>query len=325
MGTEPDSDKKEPDRGDQCLDIPADSSSTSVNVVKEISAFQAYVRIFGHAAPVDRALQVIAVVAAIASGAGIASQNLIFGEFITTITNYVSGQTSPSQLRERAAQLSLYFVYLGIGRFVLSYTYNTLFTFTSYRIVRHIRHAYLRAALSQEIAFFDAGTSGSVATQATSNGRLIQGGISEKFGLVFQGMSSFITAFTIAFVVQWKLTLICLCIAPATLIVNGMAAGFMAGYETGILQIQAQSNDYAENFLSSARTVHAFEMRTKLIKRFNEYLTDAHNLGKKISPLFGMLLSTEYCIIYLGYGLAFWQGIRMLARGEIEDSGTIFM
>lgn len=219
---------------------------------------------------------------------------------------------------------SLYFVYLGIGRFVLPFLYNALLTYAATRVVRNIRHAYLRAALSQEVAFYDLGTAGSIATQATSNGRLIQAGIAEKLGLGFQGVSAFVTAFIVAFVVQWKLTLICLCIAPAVIIVTGGVAALEAKNETRMLDIFAQANSFAEGVLASIRTVQAFEMRARLVGKFDGFLEEAHSVGKKNGPLFGALFSAEYTIIYLGFGLAFWQGIRMLARGEIEDSGTIF-
>lgn len=295
------------------------------DVVAQQSGFATYTRIFKYANTVDYSLQAVAILAAIVSGAGIALQNLIFGEFITVLTRYTSGTLTPDQFREDATRLALYFVYLGIGRFGLSYIYNTLLTYTSHRIIRNIRRQYLKAALSQEIAFFDIGSGGSISTQAMSNGRLMQGGISEKFGLTFQGASTFITAFIIAFVAQWKLTLICLCIAPATLLVNGAAAGIMAGHETKMLEIFAQSNSFAEGVLSSARTISAFGMQQRLVEKFDSYLIAAHSVGKKISPFFGLLFSSEYCIIYLGYGLAFWQGVRMLARGVIEDAGTIFM
>ncbi len=218
----------------------------------------------------------------------------------------------------------LYFVYLGIGRFVLSYFYNALLTYAGYRIVRNIRHAYLRSALSQEVAFFDFGTGGSIATQATSNGRLIHGGISEKLGLTFQGLAAFVTAFIVAFATSWKLTLITLCVAPATIIVMGVVGGIEAGYETKILEAHAQANSFAEGILSSIRTVHAFEMRERLVAKFDGYLVNAHRWGDKISPLLGAMFSAEYTIIYLGFGLAFWQGIHMLARGDMDSSGQIF-
>ncbi|KAF5702669.1 ABC transporter [Fusarium globosum] len=301
-------------------DGPLDTTSTTE---KEPQTWP-YARIFKFGGIFEHSMQAVAIFAAICSGAGIALQNLIFGRFITVVIDFASAKTSPSHLRDEAATLALYFVYLGIGRFVLSYAYNTLLTYAAYRLTRNIRHAYLRAALSQEVAFFDLGTSGSIAAQASPNGRLIQGGISEKLGLLFQGISTLVTAFIIAFIFQWKLTLICLCIAPATLIINGAAAGIMAGHETNILEIHSQANSFAENILSSARTIHAFEMRDRLVRKFNTYLTDAHHVGNKISPHFGTLLSAEYCIVYLGYGLAFWQGIRMFSKGEIDQPGEIF-
>lgn len=215
-------------------------------------------------------------------------------------------------------------MYIGIGRFFLSYTYNSLLTYNAYRVVRTIRLTYLKAALRQELAFYDLGTGGSVAAQATTNGRLIQEGISEKLGLTAQGLSAFVTAFIVAFATNWKLTLITLCIAPASIIVMAVTAVIEAGLETQVLEIYAQANSFAEGVLASARTVHAFEMRSRLVSKFDEYLGEAHRVGDKISPLFGILFSSEYCIIYLGFALAFWQGIQMLSRGEIESSGEIF-
>ncbi|RYP72290.1 hypothetical protein DL771_004264 [Monosporascus sp. 5C6A] len=309
------------------IENPAGAAAAAVpspDMPEEESPLNAYKRIFRYAGPLEYTAQAVAIVAALGSGAGIALQNLIFGRFVTVIADFSSGSSSPDAFRSDSVRLALYFVYLGIARFALSYVYNTLFTYAAYRIVRNIRHEYLSAALRQEIAFFDFGTAGSIATQATSNGRLIQGGIAEKLGLSFQGIAAFVTAFIIAFIVQWKLTLICLCIAPATMLVMGVVAGIEAGYETKILEIYAQGNSFAEAVLASARTVHAFEMRARLVNKFDEYLTDAHKIGSKLSPLFGILFSAEYTIIYLGFGLAFWQGIRMLARGELDGSGDIF-
>ncbi|KAJ1322889.1 ATP-binding cassette subfamily B (MDR/TAP) member 1 [Microdochium nivale] len=289
------------------------------------SAFSAYRRIFRHASAADKAMQATAILAALASGAGIAAQNLIFGRFITVITDFATGALPAPAFRDAVSQLALYFVYLGIGRLVLAYAYNTLLTWAAYRIVRNIRQAYLRAALRQEVAFYDsAGSGGSVATQATSNGRLIQGGISEKLGLTFQGVGAFVTAFVIAFAVQWKLTLMCVWIPPVTVGVTGVVAGLGAKIETEVLDIHGHANAFAESVFSSVRTTHAFEMRERLVARFDSFLVDAHAVGRRLSPLWAVLFSTEYTIIYLGFALVFWQGIKMLASGEIAETGAIF-
>lgn len=266
----------------------------------------------------------IAGIAASASGVGIASQNIIFGKFVTEFTDFDSGNAASENLRNSGAKLALYFFLLGVGRLVLAYIYNFLLTYSAYRIVTNLRHAYLKAALRQEVAYFDLGTSGSIATQAYSNGRLVQAGISEKFGLTIQGLAAFVSSFVIAFVTNWKLTLIICCIAPLTVGVMMGCAFVEAGYEAKILEHYADANSFAEGVIASIRTVHAFEMRVQLVEKFDSFLKLAHRWGNKISPLFGILFSAEYTIIYLGNALAFWRGIHMLASGEIANTGDVF-
>lgn len=301
-----------------------EKSPAGDNDLPQQPAFTAYKRIFSYAGPREKLMQAVAIGCALASGAGIACQNLIFGDFITSITTFAVGTLPADEFRTLTSRLALYFVYLGIGRFVLAYVYNTLLTYSAYTVVRNIRHDYFRAALRQEVAFYDFGTGGSVAAQATSNGRLVQGGISEKFGLTFQGVGAFVTAFVIAFAVQWKLTLICLCIPPVTIGVTGWVAAAGAKIETRVLEIHGQGNSFAESVLSSVRTTHAFEMRERLVAKFDKFLTDAHETGMKLCPLWAIMFSTEYTVIYLGFGLAFWQGVRMLASGEVTETGDIF-
>jgi ATP-binding cassette, subfamily B (MDR/TAP), member 1 len=223
------------------------------------------------------------------------------------------------------ARVSLYFFIIGIGRFLLTFGYGTLFTLAAYRTTRNIRHLYLKAGLSQEVAYFDAGTGGSIAVQATSNGRLIQAGVSEKLGLVVQGLAAFVSAFVLAFVTQWKLTLITCCIAPATLIVMGISSTIEAAIETNILKIHAQAGFFAESILSSARTVNAFGLRSRLVKDLDKYLQASRTLGNKKNALFGCMFSAEYFIVFAGVGLCFWQGIKMIATREVEAAGDVFM
>lgn len=163
----------------------------------------------------DILLEVIAVVAAVASGTALALLNLVMGKFITLLQDFVAGKSPPDVFMQDATTYSLYFFYLGVARWGLVYIYTASSTYCAYNIVRNIRRDYLRAALSQEVAYFDSGASGSVSMQATSNGSLIQSGIAEKLLLCFQAIATFIAAFIVAFISQWKLTLITCCIAPA--------------------------------------------------------------------------------------------------------------
>lgn len=192
-------------------------------------------------------------------------------------------------------------------------------------MTRNVRQSYLRAAFSQEIAYYDRGASGSISQQATTNGKLIQSGIAEKLGIAIQAISTFVAAFVIAFVTQWKLTLILIFMVPTLVIVLGTAGGIDAMIETKILQVYAQAGSYAENVLGGVRTLQAFSLRPRVMAKYGSYLQDAYTQGMKKNKLYGIVFGGQYFVVYAGMGLAFWQGIAMLDHGEISDLGTVFV
>lgn len=206
-----------------------------------------------------------------------------------------------------------------------TYIYASLSTYVAYHLTRNVRRSYLQAAFSQEIAYYDRGASGSISQQATTNGKLIQSGISEKLGIAIQAISTFVAAFVIAFVTQWKLTLILIFMVPTLLIVLGSAGAIDAMIETKILQVYAQAGSYAENVLGGVRTLQAFSLRPRVIDKYDSYLQNAYTQGMKKNKLYGIVFGGQYFVVYAGMGLAFWQGIAMLDRGEISDLGTVFV
>jgi ATP-binding cassette subfamily B (MDR/TAP) protein 1 len=68
-----------------------------------------------------------------------------------------------------------------------------------------------------------------------------------KLGLSVSSVSTFTAAFVIAFIAQWKLTLITMCIVSAILLVVDALSIPDANIETDILKIQAQAGSYAES------------------------------------------------------------------------------
>ncbi|KAI6896406.1 ATP-binding cassette multidrug transport protein, partial [Hortaea werneckii] len=196
---------------------------------KQLSAMQAYVRIFTYGTSTVLSFQAIAIIAACGSGVALALVNLVLGNFITLLSEFSSGQDVPDNFMPLVSKQSLYFVYIGIARFGCIYLYSAIMTYTALRLGRDVRHDYLRSALRQDISFFDHGSAGSISMQATSNGRLIQSGTAEKLGQMIQAATTFIAAFVIAFVSQWKLTLILICIVPALILMVGTAGGMDAG------------------------------------------------------------------------------------------------
>ncbi|KAL6233420.1 hypothetical protein BDW75DRAFT_252061 [Aspergillus navahoensis] len=272
------------------------------------------------------ALEGVAVIAAIASGVASALVNLIMGRFLSLLSDFsFAAESRPEDFMAAVQDSALKFIYIGVARLVTTYIYTSLFTYVACYLTRNVRRDYLRAALSQEIAYYDQGASGSISQQATTNGKLIQSGIAENLGIVIQAMASFVTAFVIALATQWKLTLILIFMVPTLLIVLGTAGGLDAVIEKRILQIYAQAGNYAENILGGVRTLQAFSLQSRVMAKYDSYFRDAHTHGMKKNKLYGIVFGGQYFVVFAGMGLAFWQGLSMLERGEISDLGTVFV
>lgn len=150
-------------------------------------------------------------------------------------------------------------------------------------------------------------------------------GISEKLTLTIQAISTFVSAFIIAFIIQWKLTLITISIVPTILVVTSVCISIDTKNETQLLAVHSKAGLLAEEVFSTIRTVHAFWLNPLLSSRYDKLLGDAMDIGMKKSPNYAVLFSSEFFCVYCGYGLAFWQGIRMYARGEITESGRLII
>ncbi|KAG5801005.1 hypothetical protein H9Q74_014472 [Fusarium xylarioides] len=302
---------------------PPNNSSDQSNQ-KPMSGFAAFLRIFTYCQPLDYFLELVAVLAAIGSGVAMAMMNLVIGQLMDVMGDPSRITTDPDSFMADVSNKSLYFVYIGIARLACTYVYSTLFTFVSFRVTNNIRQSYLRAALSQEISYFDHGTSGSIAMQGASNGKLIQSGIAVKLGLFFVSLTTFIASFIIAFISYWKLTLILICIMPAIMFVIGTMATIDAGIDSKNLRILSQAAQYAETALASIRTIKAFNLEPRIMHRYTSVLDVSRQLCRRKSGVYGVMFAWQYFVIYAGMGLAFWQGIRMIARGEVDGIGTVF-
>ena len=194
---------------------------------------------------------------------------------------------------------------------------------SSLRTTKALRIAFLTRLLQQDIAYFDSNQGGSPVVQVTTNANLVNQGISEKLGFAVQGVATFVAAFVVAFVVQWKLTLITICIVPVIIVVTSVCADIVVKQETNILRVNADAGSLAEEILASMKTVHAFSAFGKLTSKYDELSLESKRLGLTQSLNMAILYSVEFFCVYAGYGLAFWQGVRMYARGEIAEPGTV--
>lgn len=203
------------------------------------------------------------------------------------------------------------------------YFSTVAFIYTGEHMSQKIRGQYLAAILRQNVAFFDKLGAGEITTRITADTNLIQEGISEKVGLTMTALATFFTAFIIGFIKSWKLTLILFSTVIAITMTMGTGSRFMVNFNKQSLSSYGQGGTIAEEVISSIRNTTAFNTQDKLAKQYDKHLQIAEKWGMKAKVTLACMMGLMMCIIYLNYGLAFWQGSRFLVSGDIQLSSVL--
>jgi len=248
---------------------------------------------------------------------------VIFGQLAGTFQGFIQHTITHSTLSQNISHFTLYFIYLAIGEFVTIYIATVGFIYTGEHITQKIREQYLAAILRQNIAFFDKLGAGEITTRITADTNLVQDGISEKIGLTLTAIATFITAFVIGFVKYWKLTLILTSTIVAIVACMGGGSMFIVKYNKRSLEAYALGGTVAEEVVSSIRNATAFSTQDKLARQYDTHLTEAEKWGLKVKVALAFMIGGMMCIVYLNYGLSFWQGSRFVVAGDMTLSSVL--
>lgn len=186
-----------------------------------------------------------------------------------------------------------------------------------------IREQYLAAIMRQNIAFFDKLGAGEITTRITADTNLVQDGISEKIALTLTALATFVTAFVVAFIKYWKLTLILSSTVFAITLIMGGGSTFIIKYNKQSLASYALGGTVAEEVISSIRNATAFSTQDKLARQYDLHLQEAEKWGLKLKIALACMIGGMMGVIYLNYGLSFWQGSRYLVAGAMSLSDVL--
>lgn len=274
--------------------------------------------LYRYATTNDKLFIALGAFTAIVGGALMPMMTILFGQLSQTFTNFAVKSITPDKMQSEINRFTLYFVYLAIGEFVMVYVSTVIFIYTGEHVAQKIRQHYLGAILRQNIAFFDKLGAGEITTRITADTNLIQEGISEKIALTLSALATFFAAFVVAFIKSWKLTLILSATVFAISFIMGGGSTFIIKFNKQSLQAYGEGGTVAEEVISSIRNTAAFNTEDKLAKQYDAHLAVAEKWGFKLKFALAMMIAAMMSIVYLNYGLAFWQGSRFLIDGELN-------
>ena len=127
----------------------------------------------------------------------------------------------------------------------------------------------------------------------------------------------------IAFIKSWKLTLILSSTVFAIAAVMASGSTFIVKFNKQSLESYALGGTVAEEVISSIRNATAFGTQDKLARQYDAHLIEAERWGKKLKIALAIMIAGMMGILYLNYGLSFWQGSRFIVKGEASLSDIL--
>ena len=247
----------------------------------------------------------------------------MFGQFAGTFQKFFLGSIDDAYFRHNLNRLALYFVYLGIGQFAAVYISAMAFMYVGEHVTQKLREKYLAAVLRQNIPFFDKLGAGEVTSTITANMDLVQVGISEKVTLCVSALATFVAALVVGFVKNWRLSFVLLSVAGAIFLVMASCSAFIIKYSKLSLEAYSAGGAVAEEAISSIRTATAFNGKSKLAGKYHGSLLNTMHWGFRVKMSIGCMIASMMCVTYMQYGLAFWEGSRLLVSGHSNLANTL--
>lgn len=282
-----------------------------------------YFTIFRYATKFDLFLIFLSHFLSICAGAALPLFTIIMGNLTNDFNTFLTTGQGAEAFQDSVNHNTLYFVYLGVGIGVATAIETFLAVDRGEVITARIREQYIRGILRQNIGYFDKIGPGEITNRISSDITLIQEGISEKVNLVYTGFATFFAGLVIGFIKSWRITLILFSTIVAIILVMGGLSSFMMKYILASLSSFGKAATVAEDILSAIRTTTAFGIQSRLSQRYISFVNESFRNGVISGRFLMCMVAGIWTIVYLTYGLAFWQGARFIADGTDNPGNLI--
>ncbi|VUZ45635.1 unnamed protein product [Hymenolepis diminuta] len=218
--------------------------------------------------------------------------------------------------RDRASFLAGMFALLGFLRLFFEATGNAALGVSGARLTMRARKLFFQTILKQEIGWFDRQDNqpGILTARLATEVQSLHRVTGTQLGIFLEGMALTISALTIAFTYNWKLTLIALAFVPALFLAGSLQARQLNG---GVGQNQVEGANVAQEAFSSNRTVAALGLEEFIYQKFRQEskspVKSRYGEAAEFAIVHALANGTFFFLIAAYYHV----GCMLIDRGEI--------
>jgi len=242
---------------------------------------------------------------------------VVLGSSIQVFVN--SGNTGDnSQLTQDINKRIYLLMAIAGGAMVASYIQNICWMLSGERISVRIREAYFNSLLQQDIEYLDGVGTGHVTTAISSHINIIQDTISQKTSLFISSSSTFLCAFIIAFIRNWRLAIIISAILPMMTLPTAFMSMRIASNVRRASEGFSQAHSLASEAITHVPTVRSLGIQDVMVNLYDDLLRRSERLLFRKCFWLASIHGWTYLILFSAYALAFWEGSRLVLSNSLD-------
>ncbi|KAK4417676.1 ABC transporter B family member 19 [Sesamum alatum] len=219
------------------------------------------------------------------------------------------------------------FIYIGAGLYaVVAYLIqHYFFSIMGENLTTRVRRMMLAAILRNEVGWFDEEENNSslLAARLATDAADVKSAIAERISVILQNMTSLLTSFIVAFIVEWRVSLLILATFPLLVLANFAQQLSLKGFAGDTAKAHAKTSMIAGEGVSNIRTVAAFNAQDKILSLFCNELHVPQRRSLRRSQCSGFLFGLSQLALYASEAFILWYGAHLVSKGASTFSKVI--
>ncbi|KAF3449391.1 hypothetical protein FNV43_RR10119 [Rhamnella rubrinervis] len=218
--------------------------------------------------------------------------------------------------RHEVRKISLLFCSAAVLTVIVHAIEHLCFGTMGERLTLRVREMMFSAILKNEIGWFDDtnNTSSMLSSRLESDATLLRTIVVDRTTILLQNVGLLVASLIIAFILNWRITLVVLAAYP--LIISGHISEklFMQGYGGNLSKAYLKANMLAGEAVSNIRTVAAFCAEDKVLDLYSRELVEPSKRSFTRGQIAGLFYGVAQFFIFSSYGLALWYGSVLMGK-----------
>ncbi|CAN6253693.1 unnamed protein product [Urochloa humidicola] len=228
------------------------------------------------------------------------------------VSYYMGWETTKREVRK----ISVLFCCGAVLTLVFHVIEHLSFGIMGERLTLRVRERMFSAILRNEIGWFDdtSNTSAMLSSRLEADATLVRTIVVDRSTILLQNVGMIVTSLIIAFILNWRITLVVLATYP--LMVSGHISEkmFMKGYGGNLSKSYLKANMLAAEAVSNIRTVAAFCSEEKVIKLYEDELKEPSKRSFRRGQGAGLFYGVSQFFLFSSYALALWYGSQLMRK-----------